>query len=173
MIVSNLESEISPQGWKYLLSDAFVVVMMSSFSVMFFEVCDFYYYFEHMTLPHIQSSLETVLTPLTQKFFNWGAVENSACYIAIGVAALSGYFVLMLVQKFLKTEDRTLLLSGCVGVTISMSTAIFTWPLGYYGANWLLPVFAAQIGIGVFFLESLNLHTLSVHQFKANQISRY
>ena len=96
-----------------------------------------------------------MLTPLTQKFFNWGAVENSACYIAIGVAALSGYFVLMLVQKFLKTEDRTLLLSGCVGVTISMSTAIFTWPLGYYGANWLLPVFAAQIGMGVFFLESL------------------
>ena len=106
-------------------------------------------------LYYFQSSLETVLTPLTQKFFNWGAVENSACYIAIGVAALSGYFVLMLVQKFLKTEDRTLLLSGCVGVTISMSTAIFTWPLGYYGANWLLPVFAAQIGMGVFFLESL------------------
>ena len=38
-----------------------------------------------------------------------------------------------------------------------MSTAIFTWPLGYYGANWLLPVFAAQIGMGVFFLESLTL----------------
>ena len=104
--------------------------------------------------------METVLTPLTQKFFNWGAVENSACYIAIGVAALSGYFVLMLVQKFLKTEDRTLLLSGCVGVTVSMSTAIFTWPLGYYGANWLLPVFAAQIGMGVFFLESLTLRQL-------------
>ena len=107
-----------------------------------------------------------MLTPLTQKFFNWGAVENSACYIAIGVAALSGYFVLMLVQKFLKTEDRTLLLSGCVGVTISMSTAIFTWPLGYYGANWLLPVFAAQIGMGVFFLESLTHTRCSLRRFQ-------
>ena len=114
-----------------------------------------------------------MLTPLTQKFFNWGAVENSACYIAIGVAALSGYFVLMLVQKFLKTEDRTLLLSGCVGVTISMSTAIFTWPLGYYGANWLLPVFAAQIGIGVFFLEILILLFGKIQQYVGFSTTTY
>ena len=37
--MSNLESDMPNGGWKYLLSDAFVVVMMSSFSVMFFEVC--------------------------------------------------------------------------------------------------------------------------------------
>ena len=42
MVVSNLESDISSGGWKYLLTDAFVVVMMSSFSVMFFEVCNLY-----------------------------------------------------------------------------------------------------------------------------------
>ena len=39
--MSNLESDMSNGGWKYLLSDAFVVVMMSSFSVMFFEVSNF------------------------------------------------------------------------------------------------------------------------------------
>ena len=98
------------------------------------------------------------MTPVTQKFFNWGPNENSLCYVAIGISALLGYFILMASQKVFKTEDRTLLVLGCGGVICCMASAFFVWPLAYTGqfnGPLLLPIFAAQIGVGVFSLERI------------------
>jgi len=165
LIVSNIpinQSGSATVGWNFLLTDQFVIIMMSSFSVMFFEVRIIQYNLYPLrptygTL-YVQSALETILTPVTQKFFNWGATENSLCYVFIGISALLGYFLLMATQKVNKTQDRKLLVIGCFGVIACLASAFFVWPLAYTGqfaGPFLLPIFAAQIGIGVFSLERI------------------
>lgn len=117
------------------LTEQFVVVMMSSFAVMFFE-----------------SAMEASLTPMTAYFFHWENYENSLCYVFLGVCALAGYIVIMLLQKFINLEDRTALLAGAIGVTIGQTLGFFALPLGYYGASWILPIFLLTVAISVFSL---------------------
>lgn len=120
------------------LTEQFVVVMMSSFAVMFFE-----------------SAMEASLTPMTAYFFHWENYENSLCYVFLGVCALAGYIVIMLLQKFINLEDRTALLAGAIGVTIGQTLGFFALPLGYYGASWILPIFLLTVAISVFSLPFL------------------
>ena len=40
----------------------------------------------------LQSSLETVFTPLSKRLLGFTSVENSVTYVGIGVVAVAGYF---------------------------------------------------------------------------------
>lgn len=120
------------------LTEQFVVVMMSSFAVMFFE-----------------SAMEASLTPMTAYFFHWENYENSICYVFLGLCALAGYIVIMLLQKFVQLEDRTALLAGGIGVSMGQTLGFFALPKGYYGAPWILPIFALTVAISVFSLPFL------------------
>ena len=127
------ELVVTQTGIKYpYLTEQFVVVMITSFAVMFFE-----------------SAMEASLTPMTAYFFHWENYENSICYVCLGLCALTGYIIIMVLQNKIKLEDRTALLIGAIGVTIGQTLAFFALPQGYYGCPWILPVFAAVIGISV------------------------
>ena len=108
-------------------------------------------------LGFLKSSLETILTPITAKFFDWNTTQNSLCYVGIGLTVLVGYFVLMIAQKKCNLEDRLALLIGSAGIFVCMISVLFTWPIGFNksgtGTPWLFPVFCIEIGFGVFFLE--------------------
>jgi len=120
------------------LTEQFVVVMMASFSVMFFE-----------------SAIEASLTPMTAYFFHWEAKENSLCYVFMGICALLGYVAIMVLQKVKNLEDRTALLVGSIGVTVGLTLGFFGFPLGKYGDTWIFYVFGATVAISVFSLPFL------------------
>ena len=126
------------EGKHPYLTEQFVVVMTSSFAVMFFE-----------------SAMEASLTPMTAYFFHWENYENSICYVFLGLCALAGYIVIMLLQKFVQLEDRTALLAGGIGVSMGQTLGFFALPRGYYGAPWILPIFAATVAISVFSLNTV------------------
>ncbi|XP_039269250.2 major facilitator superfamily domain-containing protein 8-like [Styela clava] len=65
------------------------------------------------------NGLETAATPLTLLYFNWDSLYNSYMFFAAGFCVLISYVVLgKLSNRF---SDRTFLLLGCVGSTISYS----------------------------------------------------
>lgn len=57
--------------------------------------------------------VQTMVTPLTQKFFNYGELENSVMYCLCGVEVIAGFlFVRWLSQRF---AERVIL---AIGLTI-------------------------------------------------------
>lgn len=130
-VISNSRSSSSP-GEFSVLTEQFVVIMMSSFCVMFLE-----------------SAMEASLTPMTFKFFQWETQQNSLCYVYLGVCCLFGYIALMVLQGHskIKLMDRTALLIGALGVGAAQLIGFCTFPLGYYGAPWIFPVFMGVLAL--------------------------
>ena len=60
----------------------------------------------------LQSSLETIFTPLSKRLLGFTSVENSLTYVAIGVVAVLGYFSMTIVSKKKWFQDRKALLLG-------------------------------------------------------------
>ena len=93
--------------------------------------------------------MEASLTPMTFKFFQWETQQNSLCYVYLGVCCLFGYIALMVLQGHskIKLMDRTALLIGALGVGAAQLIGFCTFPLGYYGASWIFPVFMGVLAL--------------------------
>ncbi|KAM8744620.1 major facilitator superfamily domain-containing protein 8 [Acanthopagrus schlegelii] len=104
-----------------------------------------------------QTALETMVTPLTQKFFGYGELENSIMYCLCGVEVIAGFlFVRWLSQR---VAERVVL---AIGLTICNISGVWCLiflakPIG--GFPWQLTEFI----IGVF-LQVLGLPFVAVAQ---------
>lgn len=104
-----------------------------------------------------QTALETMVTPMTQKYFGYGELENSVMYCLCGVEVIAGFlFVRWLSQR---VAERVVL---AIGLTICNISGIWCLiflasPLG--GFPWPLTEFI----IGVF-LQVLGLPFVAVAQ---------
>ncbi|XP_054459175.1 major facilitator superfamily domain-containing protein 8 [Anoplopoma fimbria] len=104
-----------------------------------------------------QTALETMVTPLTQKYFNYGELENSVMYCLCGVEVIAGFlFVRWLSQR---VAERVVLAIGLAICNISgvWCLIFLANPLG--GFPWQLTEFV----IGVF-LQVLGLPFVAVAQ---------
>ncbi|XP_056600293.1 major facilitator superfamily domain-containing protein 8 [Triplophysa dalaica] len=59
-----------------------------------------------------QTALETMVTPLTQKYFGFGELGNSVMYSLCGVEVIAGFFLVRWLSRVL--EDRVVLAVGLV-----------------------------------------------------------
>ncbi|XP_037326308.2 uncharacterized protein mfsd8l1 [Pungitius pungitius] len=104
-----------------------------------------------------QTALETMVTPMTQKYFSYGELENSVMYCLCGVEVIAGFlFVRWLSQR---VADRVVL---AIGLTICNISGVWCLiflanPLGMF--HWQLTEFI----IGVF-LQVLGLPFVAVAQ---------
>ncbi|XP_061832002.1 major facilitator superfamily domain-containing protein 8 [Nerophis lumbriciformis] len=104
-----------------------------------------------------QTALETMVTPLTQKFFNYGELENSLMYSLCGVEVIAGFlFVRWLSQRFAERVILAVGLSIC-NISCVWCLIFLAKPLG--GFSWQLTEFI----IGVF-LQVLGLPFVAVAQ---------
>uniref|UniRef100_H3AUY4 Major facilitator superfamily (MFS) profile domain-containing protein n=1 Tax=Latimeria chalumnae TaxID=7897 RepID=H3AUY4_LATCH len=104
-----------------------------------------------------QTALETMVTPLTQKYFGFGEVENSVMYCLCGIEVIAGFFfVRWLSGRF---TDRAILAVGLVICNLSCvwGLVFLANPQGSFA--WLLSAFI----IGVF-LQVLGLPFVAVSQ---------
>ncbi|XP_070775255.1 major facilitator superfamily domain-containing protein 8 [Enoplosus armatus] len=104
-----------------------------------------------------QTALETMVTPLTQRYFSFGELGNSLMYSLCGVEVILGFFFVRWLSR--KVADRAVL---AVGLVICCAACIWCLiflcnPRGGYG--WELSAFI----IGVF-LQLLGLPFVAVSQ---------
>ncbi|XP_076007455.1 major facilitator superfamily domain-containing protein 8-like [Genypterus blacodes] len=104
-----------------------------------------------------QTALETMVTPMTQKYFGYGELENSVMYCLCGVEVIAGFlFVRWLSQR---VAERVILAIGLVICNIACVWCLIflTNPIGDF--PWQLTEFV----IGVF-LQVLGLPFVAVAQ---------
>lgn len=104
-----------------------------------------------------QTALETMVTPLTQKYFNFGELENSVMYFLGGVVVIAGFLFVRWLSRHV--TERVILAIGLCMCNISCVWCLIflAKPLG--GFAWQLTEFI----IGVF-LQILGLPFVSVAQ---------
>ncbi|XP_030583241.1 major facilitator superfamily domain-containing protein 8 [Archocentrus centrarchus] len=104
-----------------------------------------------------QTALETMVTPLTQKYFNFGELENSVMYFLGGVVVIAGFLFVRWLSRHV-TERVILAIGLCMcNVSCVWCLVFLANPLG--GFSWQLTEFI----IGVF-LQILGLPFVSVAQ---------
>uniref|UniRef100_H3D3Q8 Major facilitator superfamily (MFS) profile domain-containing protein n=1 Tax=Tetraodon nigroviridis TaxID=99883 RepID=H3D3Q8_TETNG len=104
-----------------------------------------------------QTALETMVTPLTQRFFGYGELENSIMYCLCGVEVIAGFLFVRWLSR--RVAERVVL---AIGLTICNISGVWCLifmvkPLG--GFAWKLTEFI----IGVF-LQVLGLPFVAVAQ---------
>ncbi|XP_051231896.1 uncharacterized protein mfsd8l1 [Dicentrarchus labrax] len=104
-----------------------------------------------------QTALETMVTPLTQKYFSYGELENSVMYCLCGVEVIAGFLFVRWLSR--RVAERVVL---AIGLTICNISGVWCLiflakPLG--GFPWQLTEFI----IGVF-LQVLGLPFVAVAQ---------
>ncbi|XP_008329481.1 major facilitator superfamily domain-containing protein 8 [Cynoglossus semilaevis] len=104
-----------------------------------------------------QTALETMVTPLTQKYFGYGELENSIMYCLCGVEVIAGFFFVRWLSR--RVTERVVL---AIGLTICNISGVWCLifvakPLGDF--PWQLTEFI----IGVF-LQVLGLPFVAVAQ---------
>uniref|UniRef100_A0A3B4H1I8 Major facilitator superfamily domain-containing protein 8-like n=1 Tax=Pundamilia nyererei TaxID=303518 RepID=A0A3B4H1I8_9CICH len=104
-----------------------------------------------------QTALETMVTPLTQKYFSFGELENSVMYFLGGVVVIAGFLFVRWLSRHV--TERVILAIGLCMCNISCIWCLIflAKPLG--GFAWQLTEFI----IGVF-LQILGLPFVSVAQ---------
>ncbi|XP_051930530.1 uncharacterized protein mfsd8l1 isoform X1 [Hippocampus zosterae] len=104
-----------------------------------------------------QTALETMVTPLTQKYFNYGELENSLMYCLCGVEVIAGFLLVRWLS--LRVTERVILAVGLCICNISCIWCLIFLanPLGSF--PWQL----AEFVIGLF-LQLLGLPFVSVAQ---------
>ncbi|XP_061681739.1 uncharacterized protein mfsd8l1 [Syngnathoides biaculeatus] len=104
-----------------------------------------------------QTALETMVTPLTQRYFNYGELENSIMYSICGVEVIAGFlFVRWLSQRFTERVILAIGLGICI-IAAAWCLVFLSNPLG--GFPWQLTEFI----IGMF-LQLLGLPFVAVSQ---------
>ncbi|MGH0165834.1 UNVERIFIED_CONTAM: hypothetical protein FKN15_063816 [Acipenser sinensis] len=104
-----------------------------------------------------QTTLETMVTPLTQKYFNFGELENSAMYCLCGIEVIAGFFFVRWLSG--RYADRVILAVGLVICNVSCVWFLIFLCKPRGSGAWLL----AQFVIGVF-LQVLGLPFVAVAQ---------
>ncbi|KAM9849386.1 major facilitator superfamily domain-containing protein 8 [Aulostomus maculatus] len=104
-----------------------------------------------------QTALETMVTPMTQKYFNYGELENSVMYCLCGVEVIAGFLFVRWLSR--RVAERVVL---AIGLTICNISGIWCLiflakPLGDF--PWQLTEFI----VGVF-LQVLGLPFVAVAQ---------
>ncbi|KAG7217528.1 hypothetical protein INR49_021455 [Caranx melampygus] len=104
-----------------------------------------------------QTALETMVTPLTQKYFGYGELENSVMYCLCGVEVIAGFLFVRWLSR--RVAERVVLAIGLIICNISgvWCLIFLANPLG--GFPWQLTEFI----IGVF-LQVLGLPFVAVAQ---------
>lgn len=104
-----------------------------------------------------QTALETMVTPMTQRYFNYGELENSVMYCLCGVEVIAGFLFVRWLSR--RVAERVVLAIGLTICNISGVWCIIflAKPLG--GFPWQLTEFI----IGVF-LQVLGLPFVAVAQ---------
>uniref|UniRef100_A0A7N6FAG3 Major facilitator superfamily (MFS) profile domain-containing protein n=1 Tax=Anabas testudineus TaxID=64144 RepID=A0A7N6FAG3_ANATE len=104
-----------------------------------------------------QTALETMVTPLTQKYFGYGELENSVMYCLCGVEVIAGFLFVRWLSR--RVAERVVLVIGLTICNISgvWCLIFLASPLG--GFPWQLTEFI----IGVF-LQVLGLPFVAVAQ---------
>jgi len=92
----------------------------------------------------LQSGMETLITPFTDRYFGWTEMQNAYMYVAVGTTALTGYFSMQFVST--KLDDRQTLLMGCSFCTAVLILILIIFPIATFRAEWIYPLF----GLGVF-----------------------
>lgn len=88
------------------------------------------------------SPLQTMVTPLTQKFFGYGELENSIMYCLCGIEVISGFlFVRWLSHRVAERVVLAIGLAICnvsgVWCLIFMANPIGSSVIFLVGSNWL------------------------------------
>lgn len=104
-----------------------------------------------------QTALETMVTPLTQRFFNFGELENSVMYCLCGVEVIAGFFFVRWLSR--RAKERLLLAVGLLICNIACVWCLVFLARPQGGFAWLLTEFI----IGVF-LQVLGLPFVAVAQ---------
>ncbi|XP_064190087.1 uncharacterized protein LOC135254067 [Anguilla rostrata] len=100
---------------------------------------------------------QTMVTPLTQKFFNFGELENSVMYCLCGVEVIAGFFFVRWLSR--RAKERLLLAVGLLICNIACVWCLVFLARPQGGFAWLLTEFI----IGVF-LQVLGLPFVAVAQ---------
>ncbi|XP_038672025.1 major facilitator superfamily domain-containing protein 8-like isoform X2 [Scyliorhinus canicula] len=104
-----------------------------------------------------QTALETMVTPITQKYFQFGELENSLMYCICGVEVIAGFFLV----RWLSTRftDRVILAVGLVMCNISCIWCLIFLanPKGSFA------ILLSEFVVGVF-LQILGLPFVAVSQ---------
>ncbi|KAM6443762.1 major facilitator superfamily domain-containing protein 8-like isoform 2-T2 [Liasis olivaceus] len=78
-----------------------------------------------------QTALETMVTPITQRYFGFGELENSIMYFLCGVEVIGGFFLVRFLS--VRLSDRIILLLGLVICNIACIWCLLflTHPQGF------------------------------------------
>jgi len=115
----------------------------------------------------VQMTLETMVTPLTEKFFHYGEFENALFFaIAGGLIFVVCIFVSCLSKV---VDDRLMTLIGLILMLISIIWIVVVVPTGEYGQKFLLFHFVGAcafdiIGLTIVCITGFSLYTKLVKQ---------
>ncbi|KAB5559025.1 hypothetical protein PHYPO_G00024100 [Pangasianodon hypophthalmus] len=104
-----------------------------------------------------QTALETMVTPLTQQYFNFGELENSVMYCMCGVEVIAGFVFVRWISR--RVEERVVLSIGLFLANISCVWCLIFLANPQGGFSWQLTEFI----VGVF-LQVLGLPFIAVAQ---------
>lgn len=92
-----------------------------------------------------QTSLETVVPPVMQLYFNYGDMANSILYLCAGLELLVVFLVLTLASRCI--SDRILVVAGLVIMVVALSWLTATLPRFQFGDRSNIPYFAVGVGL--------------------------
>ncbi|XP_072852365.2 major facilitator superfamily domain-containing protein 8 [Pogona vitticeps] len=104
-----------------------------------------------------QTALETMVTPITQRYLNFGELENSIMYFLCGAEVIVGFFLVRCLST--RLTDRVILVLGLVICNVAC-----VWCLLFLGRpQGTFPVLLTELVVGVF-LQVLGLPFVAVSQ---------
>ncbi|XP_075794189.1 major facilitator superfamily domain-containing protein 8-like isoform X2 [Pelodiscus sinensis] len=104
-----------------------------------------------------QTALETMVTPITQRYLSFGELENSIMYFLCGIEVICGFFLVRCLSS--RLPDRVILVLGLVicNVACVWCLLFLARPRGSF------PVLLTELVVGVF-LQVLGLPFVAVSQ---------
>uniref|UniRef100_A0A8C4VU89 Major facilitator superfamily (MFS) profile domain-containing protein n=1 Tax=Gopherus evgoodei TaxID=1825980 RepID=A0A8C4VU89_9SAUR len=104
-----------------------------------------------------QTALETMVTPITQRYLSFGELENSIMYFLCGIEVICGFFLVRCLSS--RLPDRVILVLGLVicNVACIWCLLFLARPQGSF------PVLLSELVVGVF-LQVLGLPFVAVSQ---------
>jgi len=110
----------------------------------------------------LQSSLETVFTPLSKRLLGFTSVENSVTYVAIGAVAVAGYLSMSIVSKRPTFQDRKALLAGMTIELANTFILLVVIPIATFRSLYLYPMMGIVIFLQCFFMAALVVSSASM-----------
>ncbi len=119
-------------------------------------------FFTAFTVIFMQTSLETLLTPLTKDYFDWTDAQNSILYAVCGVEIMLVFILLSIISK--KVSERILMVIGLIGNLSTLIILIIWLPVAIPGSKTLQDylLFGIPVFFNVFSLPLIVLPTISL-----------